>query len=88
MNNVIYAEFLFHIGSIVVYKSKTRKWFGKTQYYWKYMDQAAFSGPFPTIMAAMEHCMKLMNYPSPQRHIIVDKGNVIHVDFKTKKRIK
>jgi hypothetical protein len=47
-----------------------------------------FSGPFDSIMASMEHCMKMMNLIAPQRQVVIDPGNVIRVDFKMKKRIK
>jgi hypothetical protein len=92
MNKIVYAEFVFSIGSIVVYKSKPKyTLFGKTTYFWKYVDTTEFSGPFDSIMHAMNHCMKSQNLPTTRTHIhtaVIRPTNVVYVDFKKKKRIK
>lgn len=82
MKDVDYAQLLFSMGSVMVYELKPQL-FGKTTYFWKYRDDLRVFGPFPSIMEATHNWESTMIKP---KNPATD--NVIHVDFKKKKRIK
>lgn len=79
--DVDYAQLLFSMGSVMVYELKPQL-FGKTTYFWKYRDGIHVFGPFTSIMEATQNWESTMIKPNPAP------SNVIHVDFKKKKRIK
>ena len=93
-NEVVYAKFLFSFGSVYIYEWTPGKFdlFGQPMYYWRYVDTAAYYGPFVSIMECTRHWEAFTRGQSNTQAINLQKemdmSNVIRVDFKTKKRIK
>lgn len=55
------------------------------EYYWKYRDQETLYGAFDSFSKAITHCEACMIASGRMDSPITQ--NVIHVDFKTKRRI-
>ncbi len=82
MSDVVEADFLFSMGSVMVYELKHKTLFGtKSSYFWRYKDQMGINGPFNSIMETTKHWESTVAKPKLP-------SNVIPVDFKTKKRVK
>lgn len=85
MNDIIYADLLFTMGSVMVYELKPSSFtlFSRPTYFWKYKNSPDFFGPFDSVMNATKHWESTVVPPSS-----LVANNVIKVDFKAKRRIK
>lgn len=96
MDNMQYvqATLVLNVGSLCFYEcSAVTFLFGKPTYYWKFKSAKEFFGPFVTLEAAGNDVNRYMTIPpqfstpTPPPMPEAPVSNVVHIDFKSKRRL-
>lgn len=91
---ILHVDWLFNIKDYAIYETKPKNWFCKSTFYWKSIISSQFNGPFDTLTQCTQSVEALIRLESPTENLPIKIEevptiipNVIHVDFKAKRRM-